>query len=1147
MKIILERNLIKRRYSVAGLLLTWLFAGAAVHAQDLSISGIPVDGSATTDQLDAVIAEYESRDDLDEEVRNSTIERLRDARTQVQNRGASLAAEAEFTAALDSAPREIERLQLDLEEVAQTTVTADDLGIDDRTPLSELEQLLAREQANLAAAEAELAQLETQVSSEEARPAAARDRIAELRGLRDDLAAAASAETGPGQSTQVAEAARLAASLRLAAHAAEIRMLEQELLSQTARVNLLNLQRDMAARNRLESERRLDVIRAEVNRQRQASALLAQQAAAAAELAAADKHPVVRELAEGNANLTGELPTLAAEIESVTEQLEEVNAGRRELEERLARSRQRVEIGGLSRAIGELLEEERRNLPQVSRYRGAVRSRSSLLADIGLAQLRIQEERRGLSPLEAAVERTMAQIGDEVTDEAEIAGIRDEVRLLLRDRRDLLAQAERTYTTYLQALADMDSAQRELLSISSDYQDFLRQHQIWIPSAPILGLGEWRDVAPAVQWAFSLESWRHTASALVDSLYQNLPASLLIVVLFLIVVLMQRPLRRKYASMSERVGRLSTDSIWLTVSSLGIAAVRALPLPLLLGSAAWFLNHSVLTTPFTFAVAGSLGALAPFLYNLMLVRVLSVKGGVLELHFRWSEASLAVIRLQIDRLITLGLPLLFATVFFYLSELAGDRATLGRIAFVMLMALLSSVIHPLANPKTGIASSYYASRPDYWVSKLRWAWYGLGAVGPIVLALLSILGYLYTSLIMTILLVDTIWLLVALIVVNMVVLRWLLLARRKLALKRLLEEREARHAEKDAEDTPEDEGEAPEIQATQLDLDDVDQQTRRILRSGLFFVALVVGWGIWSEVLPAFSLFNQVSLWSKTALIDGVETIAPVTLADVLLAVVVAAVTAIAYRNLPGLMEITVLQRLTLQHGSRYTINTLVRYGVVTIGVFSVLNIVGWNWSQIQWLVAALSVGLGFGLQEIVANFVSGLIILFERPVRVGDTVTVGQLSGTVSRVRIRATTITDWDRKEIIVPNKSFITEQVVNWTLSDPITRIVIPVGISYGSDVELAHRVMDDTLKSLPLVLDEPEPKVYFMGFGDSSLDFKLYVFSRQLGDRFPIMHAVHESILKALRENDIEIPFPQRDLHVRSTVESASEPEPRADDE
>ncbi|MEM6572700.1 MAG: mechanosensitive ion channel domain-containing protein, partial [Pseudomonadota bacterium] len=132
---------------------------------------------------------------------------------------------------------------------------------------------------------------------------------------------------------------------------------------------------------------------------------------------------------------------------------------------------------------------------------------------------------------------------------------------------------------------------------------------------------------------------------------------------------------------------------------------------------------------------------------------------------------------------------------------------------------------------------------------------------------------------------------------------------------------------------------------------------------------------------------------------------------------------------------------------------------------------------------------------------------------------------------------ITDWDRKEIIVPNKAFITDHVVNWTLSDPITRVVVPVGIAYGSDTELATRVMRETLRTMPLVLDEPESSVYFVGFGDSSLDFKLYVYSRQLSDRLPLMHAVHSTILDALREHDIEIPFPQRDLHVRSVSEDA----------
>jgi potassium efflux system protein len=299
---------------------------------------------------------------------------------------------------------------------------------------------------------------------------------------------------------------------------------------------------------------------------------------------------------------------------------------------------------------------------------------------------------------------------------------------------------------------------------------------------------------------------------------------------------------------------------------------------------------------------------------------------------------------------------------------------------------------------------------------------------------------------------------------------------------------------------------------------------------------VIVVWSIWAGVLPAFNVMDNVSLWSQTVTVDGVQVIAPVTLGDALFGLLIAVVTSIVSRNLPGLMEIAILQRLTLEPGSRYAIKTLVRYVVVTVGTIWVLNVIGWNWSQIQWLVAALSVGLGFGLQEIVANFVSGLVILFERPVRVGDTVTVGQLTGTVSQVRIRATTITDWDRKEIIVPNKSFITEQVINWTLTDPITRIVINVGISYGSDVELAHKVMAETLSSLPTVLEDPAPKVYFTEFGDSSLDFTLHAYLRQLSDRLPTIDEIHRTIFDALRKNGIEIPFPQRDLHIRSTVES-----------
>ena len=170
------------------------------------------------------------------------------------------------------------------------------------------------------------------------------------------------------------------------------------------------------------------------------------------------------------------------------------------------------------------------------------------------------------------------------------------------------------------------------------------------------------------------------------------------------------------------------------------------------------------------------------------------------------------------------------------------------------------------------------------------------------------------------------------------------------------------------------------------------------------------------------------------------------------------------------------------------------QYTVAIIGGSAIFRIIGIGWGNIQWLIAALGVGIGFGLQEIVANFISGLILLFERPIRVGDTVTVGDMSGVVSRIRIRATAITGWDRKELIVPNKEFVTGRLINWTLSDTVLRVSIPVGVAYGSDTKKAKERMLAVAKANEKVLHDPAPSVVFMGFGASSLDFDLRAFTR-----------------------------------------------------
>jgi potassium efflux system protein len=190
------------------------------------------------------------------------------------------------------------------------------------------------------------------------------------------------------------------------------------------------------------------------------------------------------------------------------------------------------------------------------------------------------------------------------------------------------------------------------------------------------------------------------------------------------------------------------------------------------------------------------------------------------------------------------------------------------------------------------------------------------------------------------------------------------------------------------------------------------------------------------------------------------------------------------------------------------------------------------EWSKLQWLVAALGVGIGFGLQEIVANFISGLIILFERPIRVGDIVTVGDTDGVVTKIRIRATTIRNWDRKELLVPNKEFITGRLLNWSLSDQVMRIVVVVGVAYEADVDKAHELMIEAAKENEYVIQDPGPVVSFEGFGDNALTLLLRAYIDNLDHRLATVTMLHKAINTKFRQAGISIAFPQRDLHLNT---------------
>jgi len=237
------------------------------------------------------------------------------------------------------------------------------------------------------------------------------------------------------------------------------------------------------------------------------------------------------------------------------------------------------------------------------------------------------------------------------------------------------------------------------------------------------------------------------------------------------------------------------------------------------------------------------------------------------------------------------------------------------------------------------------------------------------------------------------------------------------------------------------------------------------------------------------------------------------------------------------LME-EIFARRGLDPGARISIGRLIHYALVLVGFMLALFALGFDLKNITILGGALGVGIGFGLQTIVNNFVCGLIMLFERPVKVGDAIELDGQQGKIKKVGLRATVVQTYDNSEIVVPNSDLITNQVTNWTLAERLSRIRIPVGVAYGSDVPLVMKTILECAAHNQTVLNHPAPKVLFVNFGGSSLDFELRVWVADFDTRLQVISELHQEIDRRFRELNIEIPFPQTDLHVRSIDGSAA---------
>lgn len=524
-------------------------------------------------------------------------------------------------------------------------------------------------------------------------------------------------------------------------------------------------------------------------------------------------------------------------------------------------------------------------------------------------------------------------------------------------------------------------------------------------------------------------------------------------------------------------------------------------------------------------------------------------------------------------------------------DILGQSQTLGRLAFTVAMLCLAIFLRAMGQKDSPLWTQTLQRKPGLMI-RVHSLWTTAAVLTPLALIVIALLGYYYTALKLEEHLVWSFAMGLGLVLVHSLLLRWLNITRWKLAVAQAREKAKQRasaptEAVEGSESTI-----FPIFDEAAVDLPALDTQTRQLFQSGITLTAILGLYFIWASALPALKGLDSVQLWPELRILSTEENVrlqpigldrintlpmepsdkvqnsgstatesfslpsamplaAPnepaspnamvsglpssLTLGDVILAILILLLMGAAARNLPGLLEISLLQRLPLDSGSRYAIATLVRYLIFIVGISAASSTLGLGWDRVQWLVAAVTFALAFGLQEIFANFVSGLIILLERTVRVGDVVTVGTIEGVVTRLRMRATTVQDWDRRELLVPNKEFITSSVINWTLTDPITRVILKVGIAYGANVEKARSILLKIAKDSTYVVDSPSPSVVFRSFGDSTLDLELRVFIGSR-DHWPmVVDTINCAIDRQFRDAGIEIAFPQRDLHIRSGLE------------
>ena len=1082
----------------------------------------------TSEQIQSRIAAVRDSREVDEAARTRAIELYHQAIASLKTTRANRQTTESYRKTAGAAPEQVAAIRASMERRRDVDPVTT-LGITPAVGLEKLEQDLESELANLSAIEAKLAALETDLETETQRPAQVRERIAAARLLMEETSGTAASHHPAEQNPFLTEAARWSAETRIEALRSEIAMLDEELLTSGARIELLQAQRDEMGQTARRAGLRVEALRAAVNERRRDQVEQVRAQAKTVLEDSADGDPMLAELAQANLSLVELLQRQVDEIDAVSVLERELRPLSARLTEAFRSTRRKLDLEDAGAPIGRAIREQRHQLPSVQEYRLKRNRLQRSITAISLRLIENEDERRSLADLNAYLE-------DHSGGESGISlgpALRTEFQTLAETRRMLLTRAISNDRAELRRLHALDDLLKQLKAISGDYDQFLAKHLLWVKSAPAFSLKAFETLPGEFAALRDTRVWIEASHDMWRGVVQG-PWLLALILLGGLLLARRQSLRGALLDCGRDVGSIQRDRMTFTWRAVALMLLLAVPGTLLLAALGWALIVADTTAAFSVGLADALLKTSILLLLVNSLFKLSLPGGLAERHFDWETATVAELRCELVWFRGLGVPLYLVSEIAVALDPSIDGGTLGLLTFIVYLLALLALTARLLHPTRGVIRQCLCQHRNSVWWRWRYFWFAVAVAIPLSMVVAELTGYTYTAGELMVRWTLSVWLLTGAWLGGELVRRWLLVTRRRLAFEAAMKERDAARAQRAGDEeaeTADQEATDNDIGAPEVDLLALDADSRQVVNATLLLLVALGLAAIWGDMLPAFKVLDEVTLWSTAFKIEGEDVLVWITLADALVALLIGIVGYVLANNLPSLEDIILLKQGKVSAGARYAITTVTKYAIVIVATLLVLGQLGASWSQMGWAAAALGVGIGFGLQEIVANFISGLILLAERPVRVGDRITVGDATGTVTRIRIRATTIRDLEQKELLIPNKELITGRLLNWTLSDTRTRLLIQVGIAYGSDVDRAIEVLLELAREDERVLEEPAPGVVFDEFGDSSLNLAFRVFVATLENRLPVMTDMHRNIHRRFAEEGIVIAFPQRDVHFK----------------